>query len=118
MQKKKIVKINFLILIDFINLITNKIFKIQFFHLKIESPPLQKRKLASHQFKKFMIILEYIGNITIYLAIIYFVFDLSIEKILYIAYSFIPLACFYLITAFVPEISRQDLSKVFPELLN
>lgn len=82
-----------------------------------ELPPLKKGIFTNSKFKRFMLILENIASIAIYTFILYYVIEPSVKKIIYIAYSFIPLACFYLITAFVPEISRQDLSKVFPELL-
>lgn len=82
-----------------------------------ELPPLKQGIFTNSKFKRFMLILENIASIAIYTFILYYVIEPSVKKIIYIAYSFIPLVCYYLISAFTPEKVKHDLSKVFPELL-
>lgn len=82
-----------------------------------ELPPLKQGIFTNSKFKRFMLILENIASIAIYTFILYYVIEPSVKKIIYIAYSFIPLVCYCLISAFTPEKVKHDLSKVFPELL-
>jgi hypothetical protein len=81
-----------------------------------ELPPLKKGFFTKPRLKRCILILENGANIAIYIFMLYYVIEPTPENIIYLGYSFIPLACFYLVSAFTPETVKQDLLKIFPEL--
>jgi hypothetical protein len=81
-----------------------------------ELRPLKKNFFSTKKMKRFLLILEQISLISIYLSVLFYVSYPSISSLNLLTYSFLPSVVYNFIKAFVPSEVVQDLADVFPEL--